>query len=363
MAYPATIPTLTTVLDVDANNDGGTDINATLLNSYRTNITAIQTELGVDPAGGSATVVARLDAMDTTGATYLLLDGTRAMTGDLDMNTNAVQLEESAAPTNVANNGFLYVKDDGGDTELYYMDDGGVEAQLTENGALILHAALHERAGTDQVDGDHLDIDMTPTAYVPATTPAEAADVDDLAAHLYGIDVALSKFKTGNIWIPTRAWHPSSTLGCAAGLKTEYGTQDVDLYQMAFDTTADEHAQTTLAMPADWGAGTITAVPYWTTATGDGGAAETVCWAVQGRAYANDDPIDAAWGTAQTSTDTWIADLDVHMGPATAAITLAGTPAALQLVQLRLFRDVSGDDLAADAQFLGLMVTYTRALS
>ena len=42
------------------------------------------------------------------------------------------------------------------------------------------------------LDGDHLDIDFTPSNYTPATTPAEAADVDDLAAHLQGIDTALS---------------------------------------------------------------------------------------------------------------------------------------------------------------------------
>lgn len=85
MAYPADIPTLTTVLDVDANNSGGTDINATLLNAYRTNITATQTELGVDPAGAYATVVLRLDAMDTSVTGYLPIDGSGAMEGNLDL--------------------------------------------------------------------------------------------------------------------------------------------------------------------------------------------------------------------------------------------------------------------------------------
>lgn len=54
------------------------------------------------------------------------------------------------------------------------------------------HTSRHERAGADEIDGDHLDIDFTPTNYTPATTPAEAANVDDLAAHLYGIDQALT---------------------------------------------------------------------------------------------------------------------------------------------------------------------------
>ena len=53
------------------------------------------------------------------------------------------------------------------------------------------HAAIHERASVDEIDGDHLDIDLTPTYYVPSTSPSEAANADDLAAHLYGIDQML----------------------------------------------------------------------------------------------------------------------------------------------------------------------------
>lgn len=42
------------------------------------------------------------------------------------------------------------------------------------------------------IDGDKLDIDYTPTNYSPDATAAEADDVDDLAAHLKGIDTALA---------------------------------------------------------------------------------------------------------------------------------------------------------------------------
>jgi len=54
------------------------------------------------------------------------------------------------------------------------------------------HDASHERAGSDEIDGDHLEISWDPTNYTPATTPSEAAHIDDLTAHLYGIDQALS---------------------------------------------------------------------------------------------------------------------------------------------------------------------------
>jgi len=41
------------------------------------------------------------------------------------------------------------------------------------------------------LDGDHLTVDFTPSNYTPSDTPAEANDVDDLAAHLSGLDNAL----------------------------------------------------------------------------------------------------------------------------------------------------------------------------
>jgi len=41
------------------------------------------------------------------------------------------------------------------------------------------------------LDGDHLDVDWTPSNYVPDSSPSEAADVDDLTAHIAGIDSQL----------------------------------------------------------------------------------------------------------------------------------------------------------------------------
>lgn len=55
-----------------------------------------------------------------------------------------------------------------------------------------LHAPTHISAGTDEIDGDKLDIDFTPTNYVPDTTPPEVTLVDELTSHLSGIDNALA---------------------------------------------------------------------------------------------------------------------------------------------------------------------------
>lgn len=54
------------------------------------------------------------------------------------------------------------------------------------------HAGTHIRGGSDEIDGDKIDIDFTPTNYNPDTTPAETDNVDELAAHLKGIDNAIA---------------------------------------------------------------------------------------------------------------------------------------------------------------------------
>jgi hypothetical protein len=160
---------------------------------------------------------------------------------------------------------------------------------------------------------------------------------------------------TRSIDIPATAMWPGTTSGCAALSKTELGTNDVDIQTLDFDKDADEFAQFAIRMPASWDAGTITFTPHWTAASGTG----TVVWALTGRAYANDDALDQAMGTEQTSTDTLITANDEHVGPTSSAITLAGTPSAGEYVHFKIFRDVSADTLSVDAKLLGIQITYT----
>jgi len=53
-------------------------------------------------------------------------------------------------------------------------------------------------AGSAEIDGDKLDIDWSPTYYTPSTSPAEADNVDNLTAHLYGIDQELNTISSAN---------------------------------------------------------------------------------------------------------------------------------------------------------------------
>lgn len=57
--------------------------------------------------------------------------------------------------------------------------------------AVADHDGTHVTGGSDEIDGDKLDIDYNPSYSTPATTPGEADSIDNLAAHLYGIDQAI----------------------------------------------------------------------------------------------------------------------------------------------------------------------------
>lgn len=170
---------------------------------------------------------------------------------------------------------------------------------------------------------------------------------------------AVSLQRQRNFILTAGGMWPSTTGGCAANTKVEYGTNDVDMYHLDFDPDSDESCQVTAVMPDDYNGGTVTAVFYWTT-TGSG-ASETVIWGIQGLCYANDEAIDAAFGTAQTVSDDWIADGDLHVTSATSAITLGGTPAAGELVQFRIYRDADNgsDDMLVDARLIQVKITFT----
>ena len=112
-------------------------------------------------------------------------------------------------------------------------------------------------------------------------------------------------------------------------------------------------------MPDNWNAGTITFKAVWTAAAGT--PAQAAEWNLQGRSYANDDAIDQAWGSSVEVSDALIATSDIHYSSESSAVTLAGTPAIGELVQLRAWRDATNDTLAADAKLIGIKVYYIKA--
>lgn len=161
-----------------------------------------------------------------------------------------------------------------------------------------------------------------------------------------------------NVWIPAAQWIPRTTTGCGIDSR-ELSTNKINTDELLFDAGTDEFAQCMIVMPSNWNAGTITAKFHWTASTGSG----DVIWGLSGRAYANDDALDQAQGTAQTVTDTLTATNDLDISSATSAITLGGTAAAGNPVIFEVHRDANagGDTLAADARLLGVEISYTAA--
>lgn len=166
---------------------------------------------------------------------------------------------------------------------------------------------------------------------------------------------------TGQIVLTAGGGWPSITNGCQSPIQAQTTTNQVNFYYLGFADGSTTFANWTMPMPSDYNGGTITAVFYWVAPVA---TAADVVWGLQARAYNDSDPLDAAFGTAQTVTDTNNSAIDdVNISAATAAITIGGTPAAGSYVQFRAYREggAAGDTLTAVAELLSIRITYTRA--
>jgi len=67
----------------------------------------------------------------------------------------------------------------------------GIDNALVGGGPVPLHASTHVRGATDVIDGDILEITFTPVNYTPNTTPPQVTNTDELTAHLAGIEEGL----------------------------------------------------------------------------------------------------------------------------------------------------------------------------
>lgn len=163
-------------------------------------------------------------------------------------------------------------------------------------------------------------------------------------------------FGTQTIWVPSAAMAARPTSGASSGVY-ETPTHKIVRKTLDFDSATQEYAQFSVAMPKSWDEGAISFQALWTAASGSGG----VAWALQAVAVGDGDVIDAAFGTAQTVTDTLISAGALHQTAKSASIVVAGSPAENDLVIFQLSRAVAdaADTLAADAQFLGVRLFYT----
>ena len=160
------------------------------------------------------------------------------------------------------------------------------------------------------------------------------------------------------IWIPAGSMNArSDTSGGGPASTTTTATTNKNLWVTKdFDTTTQEYVQFTVAFPKGWNEGTVTFQAFWRAASGSG----TVAFSLAGVAISNDDLADVAFGTAVIcETDTLIATTDLHVTAESSAVTIAGTPAADDLVLFQVSREVASDSLGVDAQLVGIKLFYT----
>lgn len=161
------------------------------------------------------------------------------------------------------------------------------------------------------------------------------------------------------IFIPAAAMTPTASNGCAtlATVETTAGRPDMNV--LDFDSTADEHAQFSIAFPKSWDEGTVTFQVFWTSTAAD---TDGVAWGLQGVAVSDGDTIDVAYGTAVVVTDDAQSTAeDLYVTSVSSAITIAGTPAESDMCYFRIFRDVSdaNDDMTEDARLIGIKLFFT----
>ncbi len=171
-------------------------------------------------------------------------------------------------------------------------------------------------------------------------------------------DLAPAGTVTGRQEIPimASAMTPSASGGCASLATVATSASHPDIQSLDFDATTAEYAQFSIAMPKKWDEGTVTFKPIWShasTTTNFG-----VVWNLQGVAVSDGETVDAAFGTAQSSTDTGGNTNYEYIGPESSAITIAGSPAAGDVVHFRVYRDptAGSDTLAVDARLHGIVL-------
>ena len=244
---------------------------------------------------------------------------------------------DSGAAGNATSVGYL---------ENYRSDKSGIIVAIPPGSAHFANfATLAQAAGAMILSGSD------------PTVPTQSAlnGSNRIASTEYADDVTQGQH---TVYVSAVSMTPTVTAG-AATYTGELATNDVMKAGMVFDASAEEHAQFAFQAPKSWDLGTIVAEFIWT--DGDTAGAGNVVWGIEGLACGDSDPMDAAFGTAQEVTDTFLTSGDAHRSAESSAMTLAGTPAAEDLLIFQVYRKAAdaADTYTQDAVLLGVRLHIT----
>jgi len=171
------------------------------------------------------------------------------------------------------------------------------------------------------------------------------------------VDSTIKKVGKETIWVPAVSMYPNTTNGCADIAQTEL-SNGPEIKTLDFDKDSDEFAQFAVAFPKSWNEGTVTFQAFFTANTTNTG---TTLWVVNAVALADNGDLNTAFGTAVGPTAKAMSGTanDLAVTAESGAITIAGSPSTDEYVFFQIMRDVSGDDLTADAKLLGIKLFFT----
>ena len=308
-------------------------------------------------SGAGNVIIGAIDAGSATGNTQLIIaDGT----------DGSVKWIDGDSSGNLTFGGDITVGDDlnlttdstvinfgaDSDTTLTHTDGTGLTLNSTNkicfnDTSQFIYGVSNAILGLGATD----EIDLTATAI-------DINGTCDVSGTLTNDSAAVKVVGTETIWIPANAMTPTESNGCASITAVETTSGRPDMYVLDFDKDSDEHAQFTVAFPKSWNAGTITFQAFWSGLAATGG----VSWGLQGVAFADNDSIDTAYGTAVVVDDAEQGAVEeVNVSAASGAVTIAGSPGDNELCYFRIFRDVSdtNDNSGGDARLHGIKIFYT----
>jgi hypothetical protein len=283
---------------------------------------------------------------DANGNEQIIFQTTTSAVNELEV-TNAATGNPPILGASGETNVDVHIKPKGtGETRI---GTGAANATLTSSGAhnLILDTNSGTNSGTITItDGANGNIVIAPNG----SGVAQAVDGADNTA---AIKIAGKE----TIWVPAVAMYPNTTNGCANIAQTELGNGP-ELKTLDFDKDSDEFAQFAVAFPKSWNEGTVTFQAFFTANTTNTG---TTSWALQGVALADDGSLNTAFGTAVAPTAKAMSGTanDLAVTAESGAVTIAGSPSTDEYVFFQISRDVSADDLTADAKLLGVKLFFT----
>ena len=163
----------------------------------------------------------------------------------------------------------------------------------------------------------------------------------------------IGKYET---WIGARNMTARVTSGAGSATR-DSGANDITQPVFDFDASSQEYVHFEWVAPKRWKKGTLAFKAYWVADAGT--PAETAAFVLAGRSISHDDPVNGAFGTAQSSSVAMTATGKLQVGAESAQITIGSTPLDGDLIVFELSRDVANDTLAADARLVGIKLIWT----